>query len=126
MSATRPAAATLVPTLVALLSLAACSPGPPDAPADAVRRLFGAVEAGDCDVAFATLSRAHRAELERQHGCAEVIAELRRRPLDAVIDTRLDGRDDRAHLVRVRLRGRATDSWIRVEAEDGQWKISSL
>ena len=112
--------------LVSLLLLVACSTPPAGPPADAVLRFFRAVEAGECEVAFATLSRAYRAEVEQEHPCAESLAELRQRPLESVIDTRVDGRNNKAHLVRVHLRGRETDSLIRVEAEDGQWRISSM
>lgn len=112
--------------LAALLLLAACSSPPPGQPADAVRRFFGAVEAGDCEAAFAALSRAYRAEIEEKHRCPESLTELRQISLDDVVDVQVDGRNNRAHLVRVHLRGRAADSLIRVEAEDGQWRIFSL
>lgn len=112
--------------LAAHLSLAGCSSPPPGQPAEVVLRFFRAVEASDCDAAFAALSRAYRADLEQRHTCAEALADLRELALDRVIDTRVDGRNDRAHLVRVHLRGRATDSWIRVEAEEGQWRIFSM
>ncbi|MDC0672613.1 hypothetical protein [Nannocystis radixulma] len=108
-------------------SLLTCSPPIPGQPADAVKRFFGTVEAGDCKAAFATLAQAFRAELESRHGaCDEHLEDWRQLVLERVLDTRVDGRDERAHLVRVRLRGRSIDSWIRVEAEDRQWRIVSM
>ena len=95
--------------LVAVVSLAACSAPPPGQPADAVRRFFGAVEAGDCEAAFAALSRAYRAEIEERHRCPESLTELRQISLEDVVDVQVDGRNSRAHLVRVHLRGRAAE-----------------
>lgn len=112
--------------LAVLVALVACSAPPPGAPADAVVRLFTAVEAGDCDAALAALARAYRADFAQRHTCDELLADLRRLRLERVIDTRVDGRDARAHLVRIHLQGRATESWIRVEEEDGQWRIFSM
>lgn len=88
--------------------------------------MFAAVEAGDCDAVLATLARTYRADLEQRHTCAELLEDLRRLRLERVIDTRIDGRDPRAHLVRIRLQGRSNDSWIRVEEEDGAWRIVSM
>lgn len=110
-----------------LWMVAACSSSPPGQPADAVKRFFQAVEAGDCNAAMATLSRAYRTELQaKQLPCDEYIETWRRSRLERVIETRIDGRNQEAHLVRTHIRGRQTDSIIRVEAEDGQWRIFSM
>lgn len=114
--------------LVLVVSMAAaCSTSPPGQPADAVKRFFQAVEAGDCSAAIGTLSAAYRVELEKRNlPCDEYIAMLRGVRLERVIETQVDGRNQKAHLVRTHIRGRQTDSIIRVEAEDGQWRIFSM
>lgn len=107
--------------------VAACSSSPPGQPADAVKRFFQAVEAGDCNAAIGTLSQAYRTELkEKNQPCDEYLETWRRLPLERVIETQIDGRNKKAHLVRAHVRGRQTDSIIRVEAEGGQWRISSM
>lgn len=115
----------------ALWMIAACSsspPGqPPGQPADAVKRFFQAVEASDCNAATGALSQAYRTELTKKNlPCDEYIETWRRFQFERVIETQVDGRNQKAHLVRTQLRGRQTDSIIRVEAEDGQWRIFSM
>jgi len=110
-----------------LWMVAACNSTPPGQPADPVKRFFQAVEAGDCNAATDTLSQAYRTELkEKNLPCDEYIATWRRFQLEQVIETQVDGRNKKAHLVRTHMRGRQTDSIIRVEAEGGQWRIFSM
>jgi hypothetical protein len=105
----------------------ACSSSPPGQPADAVTRFFQAMEAGDCNAAIDTLSQAYRTELKnRDLTCSEYIETWRRSRLERVIETQVDGRNKKAHLVRAHIRGRQTDSILRIEAEDGQWRIFSM
>lgn len=106
--------------------VAACSSPPPGQPADAVQRFFQAVEAGDCNAAIGTLSQAYRTELEKKNLRCDEYIERWRFQLERVIETQVDGRNKAAHLVRVHIRGRQTDSIIRVEAEGGQWRIFSM
>lgn len=110
-----------------LWMVAACSSSPPGQPADAVKRFFQALEAGDCSAATGTLSQAYRAELNKKNlPCDEYIETWRGFQLERVIETQVDGRNENAHLVRAHIRGRQTDSIIRVEAEAGQWRIFSI
>jgi hypothetical protein len=115
-----------VAVVIALGGLA-CSASPPGAPADAVTRFFAAVESGSCSAMLAELGDGYRAELEREGmGCNELIDQMRTYPFEAVLDTRVDGRNAAAHLVYTRLRGRAQAVVIRVQAENRQWKIMAL
>jgi hypothetical protein len=113
-----------------LWMVAACSPsppGPPGQPADVVKGFFQAVETGDCNAATGLLSQAHRTELEKKKlPCDEYIETWRSFQFERVIETQVDGRNKKAHLVRARIRGRQADSIIRVEAEGGQWRIFSI
>ena len=116
-------------TLVALLGLAcrATPASPPGAPADAVTRFFAAVDAQDCTGAWAELGQTYRDSLTRDGvDCGLLIEEMRKYPLDAVLDTRTDGRNPDARLVRTRLRGRDQNVVIRVQADAGQWRIMAL
>ena len=109
-----------------LWMVAACNSSPPGHPADAVKRFFQAVELGDCNTAIDTLSQAYRTELKQRNLSCDEYIERWRFQLERVIETQVDGRNKEAHLVRVHIRGRQTDSIIRVEAEDGQWRIFSM
>jgi hypothetical protein len=115
--------------LVALLGLAcrATPASPPGAPADAVTRFFAAVDARDCAGAWTELGQSYRDALTREGvDCGLLVEEMRKHPLDAVLDTRTDGRNPGAQLVRTRLRGRDQDVIIRVQADAGQWRIMAL
>lgn len=115
--------------MVALVTVAApaCNTSPPGAPRDAVEGFFAAIERGDCDTALAQLGDAYRAELTREGvDCATLVEELGAYPFESVLDTRVDGRNDAAHLVRTRMQGRTQDVIIRVQAEAGRWKIFAL
>jgi hypothetical protein len=119
-------AAISVAVVIALGGLA-CSASPEGAPADAVTRLFAAVESGSCSGVLAELGAGYRAELEREGiGCNELIEQMRTYPFEVVLDTRVDGRNAAAHLVHARMRGREQPVVIRVQAEDGQWRIMAL
>lgn len=119
-------AAISVAVVIALGSLA-CSASPPGAPADAVTRFFAAVASGSCSGVWTELGDGYRAELEREGvDCNELIEQMRTYPFEAVRDTRVDGRNTAAHLVHTRLRGREQEVVIRVQAQDGQWKIMAL
>lgn len=108
-------------------SVVACRPSRPSGiPADAVQRFHLAAADGDCAAALGTLGNKLRARLDSGDRCAKLFQETLRHPLERVISTQVDGRDREAQLVRARLRGRATDLVIRVQAEDGQWKIVSM
>lgn len=109
-----------------LWMVAACSSSPPGQPEDVVKRFFQAVEAGDCSAAIGTLSQAYRTELKEKNLPCDEYLETVRFQLERVIETKVDGRNQKAHLVRAHIRGRQTDSIIRVEAEDGQWRIFSM
>lgn len=109
-----------------LWMMAACSSSPPGQPADAVKRFFQAVEAGDCNAAIATLSQAYGTELKKRNLRCDEYIERWHFQLERVIETQVDGRNKEAHLVRVHIRGRQTDSIIRIEAEGGQWRIFSM
>jgi len=110
-----------------LWMVAACSSSPPGQPADAVKRFFQAVEVGDCNAATDTLSQAYRTELKKKNlPCDEYIKTWRSFQFERVIETQVDGRNKKAHLVRAHIRGRQADSIIRVEAEDGQWRIFAI
>jgi hypothetical protein len=117
------------PGLMMILSLlggSACRPArPPGEPADAVQRFYAAVSGRDCATALSTLGSRIRGRFE-QAGCEQIYRQIEEHPLERVISTQVDGRDREAQLVRARLRGRTTDVVIRVQAEDGQWKISSM
>lgn len=105
----------------------ACNTSPAGAPADAVTRFFAAVASGSCSSMWAELGDGYRAELERSGvHCNELIEQMRTHPFEAVVDTQVDGRNQAAHLVRTRLRGREHEVVIRVQAEHGQWKIMAL
>lgn len=109
------------------LMLLACSQAPPAAPpATAVQSFYAAVAAGDCAAALDGLAAGLRTRVAPDGACETLFAELRRHPLERVVATAVDGRHRAAQLVRTRLRGRATEVIIRVEAEGTQWKISSL
>jgi hypothetical protein len=110
-----------------LWMVAACRTSPLGQPDDAVKRFFQAVAAGDCEAAIGTLSQSYRAELNTKHlSCDEYLGTWRRFQLERLIETQVDGRNHRAYLVRAHLRGRQTDSIIRVEAEGDQWRIFSI
>ena len=118
----------LLPTLASALLVLACrgTPGaPPGAPSGTVERLYAAVDAGDCQKAVAELSASYRDHVETA-GCHAFLDKLRAFPLERIIDTRTDGRDSGARLVRTRVGNRKTDVIIRVEAENGAWKIFSM
>lgn len=109
------------------LALLACSPAPPTTPpAAAVQRLYAAAAAGDCAAAREALGGELRARVAQQGTCDPLFEELSRHPLEQVVATQVDGRNRAAQLVRIRLRGRTTDTIIRVQAEGAQWKIFSL
>ncbi|MFO0579447.1 MAG: hypothetical protein U1A78_36065 [Polyangia bacterium] len=111
---------------IALLVLA-CRPSPPSGqPADAVRRFYAAAARHDCSDAMRVLGGPLRSKIDQAGRCAELLEQVLEHPLEHLLDTQVDGRDASAHLVRARLRGRATDLIIRVKAEDGQWKIVAL
>lgn len=119
---------SLLPLLAVPLLVLACrgTPAvPPGAPDGTVARLYAAVDAGDCQKAVAELSASYRDHVESA-GCDEFIEKLREFPLERVIETKTDGRDSGARLVRIRVENRKTDVIIRVEAENGQWKIFSM
>ena len=110
-----------------LLYLAACRPAAPSGePAAAVQLFHAAMTAGDCAAALARLSRELRARVAPSGSCDALFQALREAPLERVIETHVDGRNRDAQLVRVRLRGRMTDTLIRVQAEGAQWKIFSM
>jgi hypothetical protein len=116
-------------TVLALLGLAcrASPASPPGVPADAVTRFFAAVDAGDCTGAWTELGQTYRDSLTRDGvDCALLVDEMRKFPLESVVDTRTDGRNPDARLVHTRLRGRAQDVVIRVQADAGQWRIMAL
>jgi hypothetical protein len=118
---------TAIAIVMALCGLACGSASPPGTPADTVTRFFAAVEAGDCTRIWAELGQSYRARLEQEGaGCDVLVEQIRTYPLETVLDTRVDGRNPEAQLVRTRLRGRENDVIIRVQAEDGQWKIMAL
>jgi len=113
--------------VLVLWMVAACSTPPPGQPADAVKRFFQAVEAGDGNAAIGTLSQTYRTELKKQNlACNEYLETWRPFQLERVIETQVDGRNPKAYLVRAHIRGRQTDSIIRVEAEGDQWRIFSI
>lgn len=116
--------------LLALLGLGcflACRPGrPTGVPADAVQRYYAATASGDCAAALGALGSKLRARLDSGDRCALLFRQTNEHPLERVLGTQVDGRDPAAQLVRVRLRGRVIDLIIRVQAEDGQWKIVSM
>lgn len=106
---------------------AVCRPSRPTGqPADGVQRFYAAVAAGDCAAVRAQLGSRLRGRVTSPEGCEQLRQEILEHPLERVIGTQADGRDPDAQLVRARLRGRALDVVIRVEAEDGQWKIAAL
>lgn len=108
-------------------SVLACRPSrPTGAPADAVQRFYAAATAGDCAAALTTLGSKLRARLDSGDRCALLFRQTLEHPLERVLGTQADGRDPKAQLVRARLSGRAIDLIIRVEAEEGQWKIVSM
>lgn len=111
--------------LIVLVGPARHSSPPAGEPAEAVARFFAAIAAGDCDAALARLGTPYRAKVAAA-GCAEFLQEMRRFPLEHVVEVTPDGRNRAAHLVRSQLRGRHSAILIRVQAEDGQWKIFSL
>lgn len=121
----------LISILGSLLVLA-CRPTrsepPSGQPADAVRRFYAAAARHDCSEAARVLGRPLRekSQIDQAGRCAKLLEQVLEHPLEHVLDTQVDGRDASAHLVRARLRGRATDIIIRVQAEDGQWKIVAL
>lgn len=113
--------------LLGLCSLLACRPSrPTGSPADAVQRFYAAATAGDCAAALRTLGTKLRARLDPGDRCAQLFQQTLEHPLEGVLSTQADGRDPEAQLVRARLRGRTIDLIIRVQAEDGQWKIVSM
>lgn len=116
--------------LLALLGLGsglACRPSrPTGAPADAVQRFYAAAASGDCAAALTTLGNKLRARLDPGDRCGLLFRQTLEHPLESVLSTQADGRDPNAQLVRARLRGRSIDLIIRVQAEDGQWKIVSM
>lgn len=119
--------AAIAIAVVVALGAPACSASPAGAPADAVTRFFAAVDSGSCSAIWAELGSGYRAELEREGvSCNELIEQMRTYPFEAVVDTRVDGRNAAAHLVHTRLRGREHAVVIRVQAEDGRWKIMAL
>lgn len=102
-------------------------PAPPAGqPADAIRRFYAAAARSDCTEAVRVLGGPLRSKIDQAGRCAELLEQVLEHPLEHVLDTQVDGRDASAHLVRARLRGRAADIIIRVQAEDGQWKIVAL
>ncbi|ACY14376.1 hypothetical protein [Haliangium ochraceum] len=109
------------------LAAAACTPSPKGEPSDAVRDFYRAVDEGSCATMWTHIASEYRLRLEREGASCEVILEqVSAYPLERVLDTRADGRDGDARLVRARLRGREQDVIFRVEAEDGQWKLMAL
>lgn len=113
--------------VVIVLGGLACSASPAGTPADAVTRFFAAVESGSCSSLWTELGDSYRAELEREGvDCNTLIEQMRAYPFETVLDTRADGRNPAANLVRTRLRGREHEVVIRVQAEGGQWKIMAL
>jgi len=117
----------LVAVLAPALGLGACHRPPPGLPAEAVVRFYAAVEALDCAAARERLGAPVRARLDQSAApCNEFLGRLREHPIERIVDTQSDGRNPAARLVRVHLRGHATDTILRVEAEDGQWKIFAL
>jgi hypothetical protein len=119
----------LLASLSAVLVLACrpATPAPPTGqPADAVERFYAAAARSDCPGALRALGGPLRRKLEQSGRCAELLEQILEHPLEHVLDTQVDGRDASARLVRARLRGRAADVIIRVQAEDGQWKIVAL
>lgn len=87
---------------LAALLLLGCSQQATVSPEEAVRAFFGAVEANDCKTASQWLDGAAKARFERQ-SCDEALASLRRKKLDRVLSSGIDGRDAKVHLVRVRF-----------------------
>lgn len=98
---------------------------PAGSPADAVEALYAAVEAGDCQAALSVLTSAYRPEIEAA-GCDELMEKMREFPLDRILETKPDGRDPGARLVRTRIHQRQSDVIIRVQAENGAWKIAAM
>ncbi|WP_428265754.1 hypothetical protein [Haliangium sp.] len=112
-------------SLVLIVLVVACAPS--GAPADTIKRFYTAVAAGDCEAARAELARAYQDDLERAGvSCATLLEEMQRYPLAAVDETKVDGRNPDAHLVQTRLVGRREVVIIRVQAEDGRWKIFAM
>ena len=110
-----------------LLLGTACRPArPPGQPADAVQRFYAAAVRSDCAGALQALGGTLRGKVANTGRCEELFEQTLEHPLEHVLGTQVDGRDPAAHLVRARLRGRVTDVIIRVQAEDGQWKIFAL
>ncbi len=120
---------------LALATSAACNPinpaddnaAPSAEPAKTVERFYAAIAAGDCQAAKAELSESYRDELRREHiGCVEMLESMRPYPLESIVETKTDGRDGDARMVRTRIKGRQSDVIVRVRADDGQWKIVSM
>lgn len=113
--------------LALALTVGACRPAPPAAPPEqAVQRFFAAVTADDCPTALSQLASGMRARVAPDGRCEELFGGVRRYPLERVVETKVDGRNSDAQLVRARLRGRTTDAIIRVQAEGRSWKIFAL
>lgn len=109
------------------LAVSACRPATPAGePAAAVQRFYAAMAADDCAAALAVLGKDLRARLAPRGSCDALFHDLRQAPLERTVETHVDGRNRDAQLVRVRLRGRTTDTIIRVQAEGAEWRIFSM
>src|SRR5262249_24359043 len=87
-----------------------------------VERVFAARARGDCETMRALLAR-----VETPQQCHELVQEWDRHgvSLVAISDSRADGRDPSAFIVRARLRrdGQDHDTLIRAVHTDGRWTI---
>ncbi len=108
-----------------VLVAAGCTREIPGAPEDAVRGFFDAVAAQDCQRIQLHAGGTLGARL-RDQGCAATLHAFAGFVLDRVESSAVDGRDPRAWLVRVRLRGRSETVVVRVDGRAGHWAVVSL
>jgi len=113
--------------LLLALALLACTPPETrkkEAAQATVRAFFTALPAGDCQVLGPLLATGGSAK-----PCEDTVRELREHGLELmeVLDSVVDGRDPNAVLVRTKLARdgtvRAEPFILRVERQDGEWKL---
>lgn len=106
---------------------AAVSSGPEDsierdlaAARASVTSFFEAVERADCETMRALL-----AESPPSERCRELLDSWRGRKIDRILETKVDGRDPDAVIVRTRLtdRGHPREILIRAERSDARWRV---
>lgn len=115
--------------LIALLALAACSKhdarGDARAAETAVRELFAAFAARDCDRLAGRIGGTLRDGLEKG-GCEHTVDELAKLELVSVEQNRADGRAPGVRLIHVLLRGHQEPSVLRVQNVDGRWLVVGM